>query len=305
MHSVLGSISWDDIEELGKLGSGASASVKKIRNKKDGKLYAMKVMAMDKNEQKEKTITSEVKALLEINSENIIRMYEAFFKDGCINLIIEFMDCGSLEDIIKTTGPIPEPILSQMTEMMLKGLEHMQDLHIVHRDLKPANILCNHQGIVKIADFGMAGQKASHDQWTTFQGTFTYMSPERIKGGIHDYTSDIWSIGLTVATCALGKFPFELKENTIWEMMKYLESGSILEHLGGLSEEMKDFVKACMEFDPKKRPNAKALLEFDWIKKYHGSKKEHSIEHWLYYQYILVKKKQKEQYLQQQQKGTK
>lgn len=112
----ISSFKWEDIEIICKLGSGASASVKKIKNKKDGKLYAMKVIAMDKNEQKEKTITSELKALYEIKCPSIIQMYEAFFKDGCIDLIIEFMDCGSLEDISKVTGPIPEPILSQMSE---------------------------------------------------------------------------------------------------------------------------------------------------------------------------------------------
>lgn len=64
VNSVLGTINWDDIEVICKLGAGASASVKKIKNTKDGKLYAMKVLAIDKNEQKEKTITSEVKAVL-------------------------------------------------------------------------------------------------------------------------------------------------------------------------------------------------------------------------------------------------
>jgi len=268
-----------------------------IKNKKDGKFYAMKVIALDKNEQKENTITSELKALYEINSPSIIHMYEAFFKDGCIDLIIEFMDCGSLEDISKISGTIPEPILSQMSEMMLVGLDYLEQHKIVHRDLKPANILVNSKGEVKIADFGMAGQKATEDQWTTFKGTFTYMSLERIKGQPHSFDSDIWSIGLTIATCALGKFPYELKENTIWEMMKYLETGKVIDHFPKekFSSEFIEFITACMEFDPKKRPSAKSLLDYAWIKKYRGAK-DVSIRHWLYDNYILVRKKQKELY---------
>lgn len=57
----------------------------------------------------------------------------------------------------------------------------------------------------------MAGYKSGKNVFTTFQGTFTYMSPERIKGLEHTFNSDIWSIGVTVAQCALGYFPFELK----------------------------------------------------------------------------------------------
>lgn len=266
----------------------------------------MKVIAMDKNEQKEKTITSELKALYEIKCPSIIQMYEAFFKDGCIDLIIEFMDCGSLEDISKITGPIPEPVLSQMSEQvslkflmkkMLIGLDYLEQHKIVHRDLKPANILVNSKGEVKIADFGMAGQKATQDQWTTFQGTYTYMSLERIKGQPHSYDSDIWSFGLTIATCALGKFPYELKEGTIWEMMKYLETGKFIDHFSQdkFSSDFIQFITDCTDIDPKKRPKAKDLLEYNWIKKYKGVK-EGSIKHWVYDNYILVKKKQKEAY---------
>jgi serine/threonine protein kinase len=119
----------------------------------------------------------------------------------------------------------------------------------------------------------MAGMKDSSkvnkEVWETFQGTFTYMSPERIKGQAHSFDSDIWAIGLTIVTCGLGKFPFELKEFTIWEMMKYLENKKLVDMLpkNNFSEEMMQFISACLSFDPKDRPLAKDLLKYDWIVK--------------------------------------
>jgi serine/threonine protein kinase len=95
------------------------------------------------------------------------------------------------------------------------------------------------------------------------------MSPERIKGQAHSFDSDIWAIGLTIVTCGLGKFPFELKEFTIWEMMKYLENKKLVDMLpkNNFSEEMMQFISACLQFHPKDRPLAKDLLKYDWIVK--------------------------------------
>jgi serine/threonine protein kinase len=59
----------------------------------------------------------------------------------------------------------------------------------------------------------MAGQRQGRikQNWDTFQGTYAYMSPERIKGSDHSLDSDIWALGVTLAECALGRFPFDLK----------------------------------------------------------------------------------------------
>ena len=103
-------------------------------------------------------------------------------------MILELMDCGSLHDIISfisNTVQVTESILLEIAIQIVKGLEYLHTVKkIVHRDIKPANILLNHKGVVKLADFGMAGVKFNDDSlrktaeadWYTFQGTITYMS---------------------------------------------------------------------------------------------------------------------------------
>jgi len=143
----------------------------------------------------------------------------------------------------------------------------------------------------------MCGQKNNSigKNFCTFQGTFTHMSPERLKGEEHSFDSDIWSIGLTVAQCAIGEFPFDLKEFSIWEMLKNIESkefNNMFEKFN-LSSDLKKFLYSCMKYEPKDRETAKNLLESDFITK-HSSDRP-SIGRFINDDFIQKKKEEKKQ----------
>jgi serine/threonine protein kinase len=98
-------------------------------------------------------------------------------------------------------------------------------------------------------------------------------------------------VGLTLAECAIGEFPFKLKENTIWEMMRYLEETdaepiALPPHF---SSEFREFIFAMMKFKPKDRPSAKALLQFEFIKKHEKTKP--SLHRWVHSDYIALRRK--------------
>lgn len=120
------------------------------------------------------------------------------------------MDGGTLAEFLKVRGRMPEFIVGKMAAYLLPALSYIhKELHVVHRDIKPSNILLNSLGIIKLSDFGVSGQlKNTIGIATTFAGTLTYMSPERIQGGGHSTNSDVWSFGLSLLECALGHFPF-------------------------------------------------------------------------------------------------
>ena len=83
----------------------------------------------------------------ECDCDNIIRSYGAFVKDGFVHIALEFMDAGSLSDVIKEVGKIPEMILGLMTVQILRGLEYLhKTMKVIHRDIKPSNILLNKKG---------------------------------------------------------------------------------------------------------------------------------------------------------------
>lgn len=76
---------------------------------------------------------------------------------GQISIALEYMDGGSLADILRVRRRIPEPVLSAMFQKLLKGLHYLHAMrHLVHRDIKPANLLVNLKGDAKITDFGIS-----------------------------------------------------------------------------------------------------------------------------------------------------
>ena len=82
-------------------------------------------------------------------------------------------------------------------------------MKVIHRDIKPSNLLINSEGQVKIADFGVSGQIENTLEYKhSWVGTATYMSPERFKGEPYNHDTDIWSLGLAIIECALGRYPY-------------------------------------------------------------------------------------------------
>lgn len=173
--------------------------------------------------------------------------YGAFLRDSAVVLALEFMDGGSLENVIHQLGSIPERVLGSVAFQVLFALSYLKTNKRVHRDIKPPNILLNARGEVKLSDFGIAtelcnsiGRDASRTVacytclWLarpltrclytlantfvanaggtamcgTFVGTFRYMSPERIQRAPYSYSSDIWSLGLVLMEAATGVYPY-------------------------------------------------------------------------------------------------
>lgn len=130
-----------------------------------------------------------------------------------MHILLEYMDRGSLDDIVSKTGPISETILAKIAEQVLRGLEFLHNHKIIHRDIKSSNILLNSHGEVKLCDLGTASYQDNCSpvgNFTSCKGTYFYMSPERLNGKEYGFNSDVFSLGITLAECALGRYPFKM-----------------------------------------------------------------------------------------------
>jgi mitogen-activated protein kinase kinase len=183
-----------------------------------GVIMAMKEIRLELDDAKFAAIIMELDILHRCVSPQIIDFYGAFFQEGAVYICIEFMDGGSIDKLYG--DGIPEPVLRKITLATTLGLKCLKDEHnIIHRDVKPTNILMNTRGEIKICDFGVSGNLVASIAKTNI-GCQSYMAPERISsggvqmaganpgGGTYSVQSDIWSLGLTIIECAMGRYPY-------------------------------------------------------------------------------------------------
>lgn len=110
----------------------------------------------------------------------------------------------------------------------------------------------------------------SKDLAETFTGTVMYMSPERLAGKYYSYPSDIWSFGLSIATLALGKFPFDSKKG-FWGIIGVLNNNPVPKlPEDEYSSDACDFVAQCLRKDSSKRMSTANLLRHSFLRQVSG-----------------------------------
>ena len=280
-------ISPEDIEMGEPIGNGASGSVyKAILKNKNIPIAVKSINIYDDN--KRKQFKTDLKVLSENKCEFLVHFYGAFFQEGTVKILLEYMNLGSLENIVKIIKKkkipqpcIPEPILATIVIQILNGLLYLYKKgHLIHRDIKPANILINSDGIVKLTDFGIAKNLDNSSNLSlTYVGTRNFMSPERIIGKEYSYSSDIWSLGLVIYELATGIFPYT-ENDYLMQIKKIVDDPEpSLPDNGLYSEDLINFVQGCLKKDPNERFSVTDLLYHNWIINNYDN--EYDISKWL------------------------
>ncbi|BCS26153.1 mitogen-activated protein kinase kinase PBS2 [Aspergillus puulaauensis] len=248
----------------------------KAQDSLTGAVMAMKEIRLELDENKFAQIIMELDILHRCVSPFIIDFYGAFFQEGAVYICVEFMDGGSIDKLYG--GGIPENILRKVALSTVMGLRTLKDDHnIIHRDVKPTNILVNSRGQIKICDFGVSGNLVASIAKTNI-GCQSYMAPERIagggmqqsgnsSGGTYSVQSDIWSLGLSIIECAIGRYPYPPETfNNIFSQLHAIVHGDA----PGLpeseySDDAHSFVNACLDKNPQNRPSYNMLLRHPWL----------------------------------------
>lgn len=245
---------------LGKGGFGTVYSGLDVEN---GDFVAIKQIYLQKIPKDQlNSIMQEIDLLKNLNHSNIVKYITYVKTKEFLYIILEYVENGSLANIVKKFGKFPESLVCVYITQVLEGLVYLHEQGVVHRDIKGANILTTKEGVIKLADFGVA-TKFGDESAATVVGTPYWMAPEIIELNGATTASDIWSVGCTVIELLTGQPPYyDLGPMPALFRIVQDDYPPLPE---GISPALKDWLMQCFQKDPMLRVSATKLLKHKWI----------------------------------------
>lgn len=196
----------------GVLGKGGQGQVFKARQKSLDRLVALKILPPDMADDEDfcMRFLAEARTLATFTHPNIVQVYDVGSEDGVYYFAMEAVKGQSLKDLLGSQGRLPVEVGVNLMKQCLRGLERAAREGIIHRDIKPGNLLIDDQGIVKLADFGLAERVDENGTLALARvvGTPLYISPEQIRGRDVTSKADQYALGATFFHLLTGSPPF-------------------------------------------------------------------------------------------------
>lgn len=268
----------------GVLGRGGMGTVYRGVHEDTGELHAIKVLAPTyaHDDHFRGRFESEIKALIQLDHKNIVRLLSYGQEDGMLFFSMELVPGNSLFQMQKKKHRFNWLQILRIAKDVGEGLRHAHHRGIIHRDLKPGNLLMTvdengKPDYVKITDFGIAKRfGTSQNTGNNVLGTMDFMSPEQAKGEPVTIQSDLFSLGTVLFTLLSGKPPFT--SNSVEESLRNLTrvpAPRVSSVVPGVPPGLDELIKRLMEKRPEKRiPTTQALLH--QIKELEATLKDHS-----------------------------
>jgi len=215
---------------LGKLGAGAMATVYKAKQISLDRMVAIKKLPekFSQNPQFIERFFAEGRAAAQLNHPNIVQAFDVGNENDLYYFVMEYVEGRTVHDDIVKHKRYSEEEAVNIVIQVAEALEHAHTRGLIHRDVKPKNIMITKEGVVKLADMGLAraisDKEAAEAEAGRAFGTPYYISPEQIRGEKDiDKPADIYSLGATLYHMVTGSVPFEGK-NPSAVMHKHLKS---------------------------------------------------------------------------------
>jgi serine/threonine protein kinase len=240
------------------------------------------------------TAIREIALLKELQHDNIVRLYDVIHTDKKLTLVFEFLD-QDLKKLLDNSGEegLDMKTVKSFLYQLLNGIAHCHKNRVLHRDLKPQNLLISHDGVLKLADFGLARAFGIPvKNYTHEVVTLWYRAPDILMGSKKYSTSvDIWSVGCIFAELVTKKPLFagaseedqldkifkvrgtptdeewpEMKELPLYKAdMPHYEATSLHEKVPRLDESGLELLEMLLQSDPSKRITAADAMQHPFL----------------------------------------
>ncbi len=200
----------------------------------------------------------EARSAARLSHPHVVAVHDQGDDDGLVFLTMELVEGRTLRAWIREAGALtPREALGAIADV-LKALSVAHRAGIVHRDIKPENVLISTDGVVKVADFGLARAVTSTTATAlsgTVMGTVAYLAPEQVERGIADARSDVYAAGLMLHEMLTGRPAIEGSSPihiAYQHVHGHLPSPS--DQVPALPSALDDLVAAATQRDPDDRP---------------------------------------------------
>ncbi|KAL0210777.1 hypothetical protein P9112_009075 [Eukaryota sp. TZLM1-RC] len=242
-----------------KVGSGAFGAVYKAHDRLKNRMVAVKESPHNVSNE----VMIEIEVLKKLHSPHVVSYYDFIQTPENLYIVIEWCD-SSVRHVISKYGVFPENTAAHCIAQVLDGLIYLHEQAVIHRDIKSANILMNHEGKVKLADFGVSALVDGTLRAESVVGTPFWMPPEVIEQAGACAQSDIWALGCTVIEILKGNPPYGHMAPMAALFRIVTDPSPPLPT--DISPELTDFLNQCFKKDPRERPSASKLRTHPWLK---------------------------------------
>ncbi|MCS7218375.1 MAG: protein kinase [Thermus sp.] len=260
-------------EVLEKVGVGGMATVYKAKDRKTGRVVALKVPQerFVGDPRFVRRFHREAEVLSKMDHPNIVKVFDHGQVDGVHFIAMEYLDGEGLDRLIEER----RLNLRQAAAILARVADALKHIHaqgIVHRDIKPGNIMVlkgalKEDGVdprgVRLMDFGIAAGKVLTRLTITGAriGTPVYMSPEQAKGQKLDHRSDIYSLGIVLYEALTGQPPFTGGYETVIHQQIFQVPTPPKQLKPEIPQALSDLVLRMLEKDPAKRPTLDEVIQ--------------------------------------------
>lgn len=252
-----------DYKQIGEGSTGVVDAAYKISTKQ---IVAVKRMNLKKQQRRE-LLFNEVSILRQYQHPNIVRFFSSHLVDEELWVVMEFMEGGSLTDIVTATR-MTEPQIATISRQVLGALDFLHARKVIHRDIKSDSILLKRDGTVKLTDFGFCGQLSEEvPRRRSLVGTPYWTAAEVIAREPYDTRADIWSFGVMLIEMVEGEPPFF--NDQPFQAMKRIrdEPEARFSRHAKVTPELTDLLSHCIVKDISQRWSSRDLLHHPFFTK--------------------------------------
>ncbi|XP_068854499.1 serine/threonine-protein kinase PAK 3-like [Aphelocoma coerulescens] len=250
--------------ELENIGSGSFGEVCRAFDNATGGEVAIKKINLQGLRRKELTL-NELMIMKMNRNPNLVNYLDSYLVDDEVWLVMEYMDGGTLRDVISKTY-LSEDEMAAVSRECLQGLDFLHSNHVIHRDVKSCNILLRTDGSVKLGNFGLSAQLTPEQNLrSSVVGTSWWMAPEVVLGQPYGPKVDIWSLGIVGFEMVEREVPHWNESPTLAELLIATGGRPKVQQPNLFSVSLRHFLSCCLQTKEERLWSAKELLQHPFV----------------------------------------